>query len=161
MKIANASLLDVLTRCAHGFVVVLMVVMTIGIGYQVFGRFVLNDTPPWTEQLATNLMIWLALLGGAVVAREDRHIALTIVLDRLGQRQRIWLKSMLDLLIAAFGLLMVWYGGEMALIVRNWTIPTLGISRAFDYLAFPVAGALIASFAATRLVKRLLHGDEQ
>ena len=161
MKKANASLLDILTRLAHGFVVLLMIVMSIVIGYQVFGRFVLNDTPSWTEQLATNLMIWLALLGGAVVAREDRHIALTIVLNRLGPRERNVLKGTLELLISGFGLLMVWYGSEMALIVRNWTIPTLGVSRAFDYYAFPVAGALIAAFAATRAVRRLLHGDEQ
>lgn len=158
MPDAKPTVLDRLTSLAYGFIVVLMVVMTAIIGFQVFGRFILNDTPSWTEQLATNLMIWLALLGGAVVAREDRHIALTVVVNRLGPRTQVLLRSALDFTIAGFGVLMIVYGTEMALIVRNWIIPTLGVSRAFDYLAFPVAGALITAFAATRAVLRLQKG---
>ena len=53
-----------------------VVLMTIIIGWQVFGRYVLNDTPSWSEPLSLQLMSWFILLGAAVgVATAGRPIS--------------------------------------------------------------------------------------
>jgi hypothetical protein len=40
-------------------------VMTVVIGWQVFGRYVLNASPAWSEQLALVLMVWIVMFTAA------------------------------------------------------------------------------------------------
>lgn len=146
-------LLDRLTGLAQFFCTALLVVMTVIISWQIFGRFILNDTPKWSEQLAGVMMVYLTLIGGAIAVREGRHIALTWFRDRFpGKAQKVaW--TVTQLLILGFGLIMVWYGVKMVQLVQAWTIPTLGISTSVNYWPFPVAGLLIATYSAQALVR--------
>ena len=44
--------------------------------WQVFGRYVLNDTPTWAESLALLLVLYMTMLGVAVGVRDAGHIGL-------------------------------------------------------------------------------------
>src|SRR3546814_19665482 len=58
------------------------------VAYQVFGRYVLNDTPTWAESLALVLVLYVTMLGAAVGVRDAGHIGLESVLAMLlPQRQ--------------------------------------------------------------------------
>lgn len=153
-----ARLLALLAQAGQFVAVIAMVVMTVIIGWQIFGRFVLNDTPKWSEQLAGIIMVYLMLIGGAVAVWENRHIALDVLLNALAPGLQRLLRIVIYALIAVFGAMMVFYGVEMAGIVEAWTIPTLGVSKSFNYWAFPVAGVLIAVFAIAYVVI-LVRGD--
>ena len=52
--------------------------MTVFVGWQVFGRYVLNDSPSWTEPASLLLMSWFILLGSAVGVREGVHLGFEI-----------------------------------------------------------------------------------
>ena len=56
-----------------------IVVMTVIVGWQVFGRYVLNDSPSWSEPLSLYLMSWFIMLGAAVGVRESVHLGLDIL----------------------------------------------------------------------------------
>lgn len=139
------------SRLAQFFCTILMVVMTAIITWQIFGRYILNDTPKWSEQLAGILMVYMTMIGGAVALRENRHIALTFFRDRWSLRARTLARVTAYLLIAGFGALMTVYGVRMAQLVQAWTIPTLGISQSVNYWSFPVAGVLIFLFALDKI----------
>lgn len=47
-----------------------LVAMTLIVAWQVFCRYVLNDSPSWTEPGAVMLMSWFIFLGAAVGVRE-------------------------------------------------------------------------------------------
>lgn len=143
--------LIVVGRLAQFFCTVLMVVMTAIISWQIFGRFVLNDTPKWSEQLAGILMVYMTMIGGALALRENRHIALTYFRDRWSPRARARARLLSYLLVAAFGLLMMVSGFRMTHLVQAWTIPTLGVSQSLNYWSFPVAGLLIFVFALDKI----------
>lgn len=153
-----ASWLSGLARGGQVFAVIAMVVMTTIIGWQIFGRFVLNDTPKWSEQLAGIIMVYLMLIGGAVAVWEQRHIALDVFLNVLPDAPRYFLKLLINSLIGVLGAMMMFYGVKMAAIVEAWTIPTLGLSQSLNYWAFPVAGAMITVFAIAHIVA-LQRGD--
>ena len=148
-----------LARVAQFVAVIAMIVMTVIIGWQIFGRFVLNDTPKWSEQLAGIIMVYLMLIGGAVAVWENRHIALDVLLNALPAGGQRVVRLLIYALLALFGAMMVVYGIEMAGIVRAWTVPTLGVSKSVNYWAFPVAGALICAFSLAFIVY-LLRGGE-
>ena len=124
-----------------------LVTMTAIIGWQVWGRYVLNDTPHWSERLSLLLMNWYILLAAAVGVREKFHLGLVLVRDRMGSRARWFAELTTHLCVGGFGVAMVVHGGEMA--VSTWThvIPTLGVPTGLSYLPFPVAGVLITVFS--------------
>src|SRR3954468_10492713 len=50
------------------------------VALQVFGRYVLNDTPTWAESLALVLILYVTMLGAAVGVRDAGHIGLESLL---------------------------------------------------------------------------------
>lgn len=57
-----------------------LVAMTIIVAWQVFCRYVLNDSPSWTEPGAVMLMSWFIFLGAAVGVRENYHMGFDVLL---------------------------------------------------------------------------------
>ncbi len=141
-----------ISHSAGLFCAVLLVVMTAIISWQIFGRYVLNDTPKWSEQLAGVLMVYLTMIGGALAVRDQVHIALTFFHDRFSPawQRRCW--YLIQVLLLGFGAVMAVYGVRMAALVHEWTIPTLGLSQGANYWAFPVSGVLIVVYCILRLL---------
>ena len=50
---------------------------------------------------------------------------------------------------------MVWYGSQLVALTWNTTLPSLGISGAYDYFPVVAGGVLIVLFALERIVQRL------
>ena len=71
--------------------------------YQVFGRYVLNSSPTWTENLALVLILYVTLIGAAVGVRDAGHIGMDSLLVMLPDRMRERIEFVIHLLVAAFG----------------------------------------------------------
>ena len=129
-----------------------LVVMTVIIGWQVTGRYILSSSPSWTEQAAQVLMIWFAFLAAAAGVREGFHIRIVALEEAASPRVRRAMQIISALVVAGCGLAMLVLGGE--LVVRTWThtIPSLGISRGVAYLGLPISGALILVFALEKIL---------
>ena len=136
-----------------------LVAMTIVIGWQVFGRFVLNASPSWSEQTALVLMIWYVFLAAAAGVWERFHIRIELLENRLSVAARRRLRVAIHGLIAIFGLVFAVYGAQLVWEVRIHVIPSLGISRAFAYLPIPFAGLLISALSIARITVRLAERD--
>ncbi|HEV7368078.1 TRAP transporter small permease [Arenibaculum sp.] len=132
-----------------------LVLMTAVVAWQVYGRYVLNRSPSWTEPGAVMLMSWFILLGAAAGVRENNHLGFDVLVYLLPRGAKGVLRTISDLVVLAFGAGMVWYGGQLAALTWGSTLPSLGISGAFDYLPVVVGGVLIALFALERIALRL------
>lgn len=130
-----------------------LVGMTAVVGWQVFGRYVLNSTPTWSEPLTLQLMGWFILLGAAVGVRENFHIGLDLLHHVLPKSIGRVLDAISLVLIAGFGVAMAWYSGQLAAGTWSARLPALGIPGGFDFLPQVVGGVLIASFSLERLVQ--------
>ena len=53
-------------------------VMTAIVAWQVFGRYVLNQSPSWTEPASVLLMSWFIFLGAAVGVRDGNHLGFDV-----------------------------------------------------------------------------------
>ena len=135
-----------------------LIAMTGVIGWQVFGRFVLNSSPSWTEQTALVLMIWYVFFAAAAGVWERFHIRIEILENRLAPAQVRRLRIAIHALIALFGLILLVFGAQLAWLVRDHVIPSLGISRAWAYLPIPLAGFLTIVFSIGRIRVRLKEG---
>ncbi|AUC54928.1 MAG: TRAP transporter small permease [Sagittula sp.] len=131
-----------------------LVGMTALIGWQVWGRFVLNDTPTWTETTSILLMGWFIFLGAAVGVREGNHLSFDVLLYILPERVQRFFHTVSDLVVIAFGGGMVWYGWQLAETTWATTIPNLGITGATSFLSLIVGGILMILLSLERLLRR-------
>ncbi|KKB13408.1 C4-dicarboxylate ABC transporter permease [Devosia geojensis] len=132
-----------------------LVAMTVIVAYQVYMRFVVNSSPPWTEAAAIMIMSWFIFLGAAVGVRENFHMGFDVLLYMLPAGAKPWLRAISDIAIFAFAFGMVWYGGALAIRYLGTRIPVLGLPQAFTYLPIVVSGVLMCLFSLERLALRL------
>ena len=129
-----------------------MVVMTVIIGWQVFARYVLNDTPSWSEPLSLHLMLWFILFGAAVGVRESVHLGLDIVRYLMPEP----VQKLMDLtslgFIVLFGLAMTWYSAMLCLGTWSAPIPVLGWPGGVDFFPMIGGGVLITLFSLERFI---------
>ncbi len=131
-----------------------LIAMTFIISWQVFGRFVLNSSPSWSEQTALLLMIWYVFFAASAGVWERFHIRIEVLENRLAPERVRVLRIAIHALIAIFGIVLCVYGAMLAWLVKDFVIPSLGISRAAAYIAIPVSGLLISLFSLGRIAKR-------
>jgi TRAP-type transport system small permease protein len=129
------------------------------VSVQVFGRYVLNDTPVWAESAALVLVLYVTLLGAAVGVRDAGHIGMESLLVLVPVRIRNRLEILIHVLVAAFGAIMAWNGAILADSVAGYKIPTLGLSEAFNQAPLVISGALIALFSIEHIIA-LARGEE-
>ena len=132
-----------------------LVAMTVMVAWQVFCRYVLNDSPSWTEPGAVMLMSWFIFLGAAVGVRENYHLGFDVLLYVLPKGGKKWLRMISDLVAFAFGIGMVWYGSQLVALTWDTTLPSLGISGGWDYVPLVAGGVLVCLFSLERIVLRL------
>jgi len=143
-----------LMTAVGGLVAIVAAVIT-----QVFGRYVLNNTPTWAEALAMLLVLYVTMLGAAVGVRDAGHIGMESLLVLVPERVRLKIELLIHVLVAAFGALMAWNGAFLAWSVHEYLIPTLGISEGLNYVPIAVSGALILLFSFEHIVAQLRGED--
>ena len=125
--------------------------LTVIVGWQVFARYVLHDTPSWSEPLSMLLLLYAVLLGTAVGVRDDFHLSLTWFKSRFTDDMQARLTIVEYCLVGAFGTAMAWYGLRMAARTWDYMIPGLAVPMGAQYLALVASGAAIALFALEKL----------
>ena len=119
----------------------------------VFARFVLGQPLVWSDELASLLFLWLALLGSVVALRRAEHMRMTAWVSRASAQGQAVLEAVAISACLAFLLLLAapaWnYAADEAFI----TTPALEISNLWRAAALPVGIALMALFSALRLLR--------
>jgi TRAP-type C4-dicarboxylate transport system permease small subunit len=132
-----------------------LVLMTIIIFAQVFVRYLLNNSLQWAEPSAVIIMGWFIFLGAAVGVREGYHLSFDVLLTVLPDRAAPWLHSISDVVVAAFGWGMVWYGWKLGARAAGDAIPGIGISRFTEFVPVMIGGVLLVLFSIERILRRM------
>ena len=129
------------------------------VGYQVFGRYVMNDTPTWAESTALVLILYVTMLGAAVGVRDAGHIGLESLLILVPDSLRLKLEIVIHLLVGGFGAIMAWNGAILAESVMGYKIPTLGLPEGLNHIPTVIAGILIVLFSLEHIFA-LVRGED-
>ncbi len=150
------AILDVIRRLCIFVASCALVVLIVSFGWLVFGRYVLNVTPTWVEQLALLLICYIAFLGAAAGVQENTHLGVALFRDMMPVLAQKILIVAIDLIIAAFGCVMLIAGVELMQFGWGTNLPMLEIPETFRTLAITSCGALVLLFSGTRGILRLL-----
>jgi tripartite ATP-independent transporter DctM subunit len=119
----------------------------------VVSRYVLHAPLIWSDELASMLFLWLAMLGAVVAFRRSEHMRMTALVAIAGPRLRAYLDIVAVCAALAFLILIVHPAYEYASDEGVITTPALQISNAWRAAALPVGTCLMAFFALLRLVR--------
>ena len=125
----------------------------------VFWRYILNDAPAWSEQVALLLVINVAMFGAAAGVRDEGHIGMESLVGLLPKPYQFWIGQIVGVFSILFGVALVWGCSKMAISVWPNGIPTLGISEAWRYIPCVVAGVLIILFSIEHLIAINMNKD--
>ena len=139
--------------------VVLLLAIVVSVQWQVFGRYVLNDTPTWAEAMALLLVLFVTAFGLAVGVRDAGHIGLESMVALLPETWQRRIELLIHALVGLFGALMAYGGWSWAL--AKWTEkkPMLPVPDGIDYVPLVIAGVLIVLFSIEHILANL-QGNE-
>ena len=136
----------------------LMALLVIDVVWQVFTRFLLNSPSSFTDELARFLLIWLGLLGAALVSGHRMHLAIDLISMRIRDRKsQDRLVIFIEIVVAVTALSIMVFGGSI-LVYTIWSLgqtsTALQIPLSVVYSMIPLSGLLITYFALEDILSR-------
>src|SRR5260221_1202186 len=113
----------------------------------VVARYGLHRPLIWSDELASILFLWLAMLGAAVAFRRAEHMRMTAVVANAKPVTRAYLDLVATSAALAFLLLIAWPACEYAYRERFITTPALRSSNVWRAAALR-AGNITVGFSA-------------
>ena len=129
-----------------------VVVLIAVFGWLVFGRYILNDTPTWVEQLSLLLINYITFLGAAVGVRRHTHLSIDFIREKLPKIPRMIMRCLSELTVIVFGGFMAWQGWTLVATNHDREIPMIGLSESWRAAPLLISGILIMLFSAADLV---------
>jgi tripartite ATP-independent transporter DctM subunit len=144
---------SILGRLVEVLAAVLVLVEIVVLLAGVLARFVWHSPLVWTDEFASILFLWLAMLGSVVALRRGEHMRMTAVVGRLQPGTRAVFEALAIAACLAFLAMIAWPSWEYASDEAAITTPALGLSNAWRAAALPVGLGLMAVFGILRLLR--------
>ena len=148
------GLIDAWLGALVEFVAAGLVVTEIAILFSgVVARYVFDAPLVWSDELASMLFLWLAMLGAVIAFRRNEHMRMTAAVGALAPGPRAMLDCFATGAALTFLLLIAWPAYDYAAEQVPILTPALQFTDAARTAALPVGIALMAVFALLRLVQ--------
>jgi len=131
-------------------VIVLFAALTVDVLWGVFSRYALGAQTRWTDELATTLMVWVSLLGAALVFGEKGHLGVDYFVGKLDPAAQRLSEFVTHLLVMIFAMAVMVYGGWILVdraLEANQLLPALGWKKGYGYSVVPISGLFFVFYA--------------
>jgi len=146
------------TRVLSWFLMTLMALIVFDVTWQVFTRFVLQNSSSWTEEMARFLLIWIGLLGATYTLHTRMHLGIDILTYKLiGTKKKI-IEVVIYILVALFALIIMVIGGFKLMNMTfqlNQISASMGIKMGYVYFVLPLSGVMMIFYSLDFIVKAL------
>jgi len=119
----------------------------------VVSRYAFHHPIIWTDELASTLFLWLAMLGSAVALHRAEHMRMTAMVGMLSPPARLALDLVATVAALTFLLLILPSAYDFAMDEIPVTTPAMQISDVWRAAALPVGFAIMIIIGLIRLVE--------
>lgn len=125
--------------------VVLFILMTIFLTYQVTSRYFLNLSLAWTEELSMYCLIWVCYIGASAAVRERKHLRITMAFESCSPKTRIKIDIFSNIVSCVFCAFLFVGTTEMLILILegNQVSAGSGLPKWVPNLGLPVAFGLM------------------
>lgn len=121
-------------------------------GWQVFARYVINDSPSWTEPVTLLLLSIAMSLGAAAGVHTRRHFGFFLLQDRMRPAIRKLVDLLIPLVISSIGAVIAYWGAVLLLDGLHIKAAGASLPQSINYLPLSLGGALMVLFALNQFI---------
>lgn len=151
-------LLDLLCQVSLVVSGTAMVTLTVIFGWLVFGRYVLNATPTWVEQVSLLLVALIGFLGASSGVHERSHLGVSFFRDVAPRPIRLAMELVSYLIMAVFGAVMMVNSYKLVLFKWSTEIPLINLPEGLRAVPLTLCGAFTLAYSLGHLI-RLFTGE--
>ena len=125
-------------------------------------RSVMNRAASWSEEVSLLMMIWFGYLGMALGVREDVHISIEFLFDRIPRGLQIVVEAAGRISIGVFSFAMLREGLRLMSISTVQRMPATRLPRSSLYIVLILSGFLMLVYileAAVKMVRDIRFGQ--
>ena len=152
-----------MTSALNAVLILAVALLVFDVVWGVFTRYVMGEQAKWTEELARFLLVWVALLGGAVAFGTRGHLGVDFFIGKFHPDVQKLMAMVSQLVVLFFAASIFVYGGSRvvadALAMEQMT-PALGWKMGHVYLALPIAGIFMVIYTIEYLIETLATPTE-
>ena len=119
----------------------------------VISRYLFHNPLVWSDELASILFLWLAMLGAVVAFRRGEHMRMSTLVASAPPRWRAFFEAFAAAVAIAFLALVLHSSVEYAVDEAAVVTPAMEIPNIWRASAIPIGCALMLIFALLRLVR--------
>jgi C4-dicarboxylate transporter DctQ subunit len=148
---------DTFNKSAEWSCLILLVAMTVVTFAQVFFRFVIVHSLPWSEEFSRYALVWASFLGASIALKRGLHIGVGVFMARLpeGKRRLVYLITLV--MMTFFLLVVIVKGFQMASFNMKQSSPAMRIPMGFPYLAIPIGSLIMVLHLLNEMILGLRH----
>ncbi len=141
---------------------VFFIVLIFLLSMQIFLRYVVNKSVSWSEEVSRWFFIWIIYFGCMLGAREDKHIRVTVQLNKLPVKIQKIVITIGDIIWTVFSLVMGTLGVMMVAEMFEFPIRsnTTGINMVAIYAIIPLSFITMAAWVIVNMIRRLKSHDD-
>ncbi len=136
-----------------------MVILTAMFGWLVFGRYVLNATPTWVEQVALLLVALIGFVGASTGVHERSHLGVSFFRDIAPPPLQRAMDFLVHLIMAIFGAIMMVQTYNLVLFKWSTQIPLIHVPEGLRAIPLTFCGAACLIYSAGHLIRFFLNRE--
>ena len=129
-----------------------MVVLTVIFGWLVYGRYVLNATPTWVEQVSLILIVLIGFVGAAVGIHKNTHLGVSFFREISPRPVRRAFEFISHIILIGFGAVMMVNSYELVIFKWSTQIPLIHLPEGLRAIPIMVCGGFVVLFSIGHLI---------
>ena len=121
--------------------------MTVIFSWLVYGRYVLNSTPTWIEQVSLLLVVLIGFIGAAIGIHRKTHLGVSYFRDLSTPWLQITFDIIAHIMLIIFGYVMMIYSYKLAVFKWSTQIPLIHLPEGLRAVPIMLCGGLILLFS--------------
>jgi TRAP-type C4-dicarboxylate transport system permease small subunit len=147
------ALLDGYYRLLKLALTLLMAALIVPVTMQVLSRYTgLIPRFIWTEEIARFCFVWIILIGSMIAVRDGTHFDVDVLPHSANRRVELGMRLFVLAAIFAAAMTFLIYGWDFAVLGSRQQSEIAGLPMLSIYIAWPLAGATWALFAAEKAI---------
>ncbi|MGI9426141.1 MAG: TRAP transporter small permease [Hyphomicrobiaceae bacterium] len=129
-----------------------LVVLTVIFGWLVYGRYVLNSTPTWVEQVSLLLVMLIGFLGASVGIHKNTHLGVSYFREISPRPVRRLFEFISHIVLMVFGAIMMVKSYELAVFKWGSEIPLIHVPEGLRAIPIMLCGAFTCLYSIGHLI---------
>ena len=131
----------------------MLIALTVVIGYAVFMRYAFARAPDWSEEVPRVIFLWLTYLAIAVAVKRGQNLRVMFLIVRFSPRTRLWLEMFMHACVFLMLAWLLWHNFPVIELNSSTRMLATGWSDAVRFWPLSIGCLLMALYQIRQVLR--------